>query len=220
MRGVSSCQHCQKEFNWRKYGNRNIPRFCSHKCRLDNGGTGFVDKPKKKISDMSSEEKLERLKKSFEKHVIRKEGCWDWKGPISKGGYPVMSCRRQIGSDRGHKASWIIHFGEIPERMHICHKCDNPVCTNPDHLWIGTHKENNDDKIAKGRSRYKQPPIKKGSENASAVLNERKVKEIKGLLNEGHSSYGIGKEFGVSKTTILRIKNGINWSHVKIPENS
>ena len=216
MKGISVCENCKVEFNWKRYGNRNSPKFCSHKCRLADGGTGAIKIPRFKISDMTDEEKLERLKKSFEKHVVRKENCWGWNGPINHGGYPVMSCRKAIGSDRGHKASWIIHNGIIPKRMHVCHSCDNPTCTNPDHLWIGTHKQNNDDKIAKGRAKYVAPPIMKGKENPSAKLNEKQVKEIKLLIDQGHSCYGIGKDFGVSKTTILRIKKGTYWKHVEV----
>lgn len=216
MEGISTCEVCECVFEWRRYGGRKQPRFCSHECRLKIG-TGFRPGGQIRISELTEEQKLERLKKSFEKHVIRKDGCWGWKGPIAKGGYPVMSCRSTIGPNRGHKASWIIYRGEIPIRMHVCHKCDNPICTNPDHLWIGTHKQNNDDKIAKGRSRYIQPPIMKGKLNPSSKLTEDQVKEIKKLINEGHSCYGIGKDFGVSKTTILRIKKGTNWKHVEEP---
>lgn len=98
----------------------------------------------------------------------------------------------------------------------ICHKCDNPICTNPDHLWLGTFKENNDDKIAKGRAKYKQPPVMKGNQNPSSKLNEEQVKEIKMLLKKGYTSYSLGKQYGVSKTTILRIKDGQNWSHIEV----
>lgn len=216
MKGKSVCEECKNEFEWKRYGNRNKPRFCSHPCRLKNGGTGAIKIPRLKISDMSENEKMERLKKSFEKYVIRKEGCWEWKGPIAKGGYPVMSCKRALGSDRGHQASWIIYNGPIPKPMHVCHSCDNPICTNPQHLWLGTFRQNNDDKIAKGRQAKNIPPHKKGSDNGSSKLNERQVTEIKILLTKGYTSYRLGKDFGVSKTTILRIKNGINWKHVEI----
>jgi hypothetical protein len=192
---------------------RPLPRFCSHKCR---GHTGFRPGGPLFISEMTDEQKLERLKKSFEKHVIRQEGCWGWKGPVSKGGYPVMSCRRGIGPDKGHRASWLIYKGNLQKEKHVCHSCDNPICTNPDHLWMGTPKENNDDKIKKGRGNCPPPPIKKGSENGSSVLDEEKVKEIKIKLRDGKSAYSICKIYGVSKQTILRIKNGVNWSHVNI----
>lgn len=212
MKGQGTCKKCGKMFNWRRAKNQVIPMFCSMKCR---GHTGFRPGSPLFISEMNEEQKFERLKKSYEKHVIRQESCWDWKGSISNNGYPVMSCRRTIGADRGHKASWIIHNGPIPEGMHVCHSCDNRKCTNPEHLWIGTHKQNNDDKIAKGRAKYVQPPVMKGEANPSAKLTEAMVKEIKCLLELGHSSYGIAKKFSVSKTTILRIKRNTHWKHIE-----
>lgn len=213
MKGLSICEVCKNEFFWKRYGKRNVPRFCSHKCRLK-VGTGFRPGGQIRISELTKEEKFEKLKKSFEKHVIRQEGCWGWKGPIANGGYSVMSCRPEIGSDRGHKASWLIYKGEIPEHMHVCHHCDNPICTNPDHLWLGTHQQNNEDKMLKGRHKWKQPPHKIGSENAASKLNEEQVKEIKNLISKGRSSYSIAKDYSVSKTTILRIKNLTHWKHV------
>lgn len=206
------CVTCGTKFPFYQNKGRPVPKFCSHKCR---GHTGFVPGGTIKISEMTDEEKLERLKKSFEKNVIRQEGCWSWKGSIAHGGYPVMTCRRQIGPDRGHRASWIIHFGPIPEGLYICHKCDNPICTNPGHLWLGTQKENNDDKIRKCRQANNIPPHKRGSENGSARLSEDQVKEIKILIKQGQSCYSLGKQFGVSKTTIQRIKTGKNWSHIE-----
>jgi len=206
------CETCGVNFPFYQMKGRPIPRFCSHKCR---GHTGFRPGAPLLISEMTDEQKFERLKKSFEKHVIRQEGCWNWKGPIAHGGYGVMSCRRGIGPDRAHRASWLIHKGAIPEGMHVCHSCDNPICTNPKHLWIGTHKQNNDDKIAKGRANWAQPPCKKGSENGSSKLNESQVVEIKKLLSQGHACYRIGKLFNVSSTTIKRIRNGVNWKHVE-----
>lgn len=215
MRGMSKCEKCDKEFEWYRPKTRSIPRFCSHKCRLESGGTGFRPGGQIRICELSIEEKFERLKKSFEKHVIRQEGCWGWKGPVAKGGYPVMSCRREIGSDRGHKASWLIYKGEIPEGLHVCHKCDNPICTNPEHLWIGSHRQNNDDKMQKGRHKWAKPPVMEGTKNPSAKLNEENVKEIKKMLKDGYGPTFIGKKFDVSKTTILRIKTGTHWKHVE-----
>lgn len=215
MKGQSNCEVCNAVFIWYRGNNRSFPRFCSHKCRLK-VGTGFRPGGQVRISEMTTEQKLERLKKSFEKHVIRKEGCWDWKGPITKNGYPVMSCRPEIGTDRGHRASWLIYKGEISEGLHVCHHCDNRKCTNPDHLWLGTHKQNNDDKMKKGRHVWTPPPIKFGSKNASSKLNEENVKEIKKMITAGYSNGFIAKKFGVTRSTILRIKTGQNWKHVEI----
>jgi hypothetical protein len=212
--GTKNCQKCGNKFSWQRAKDRVEPKFCSLKCR---GHTGFRPGGQLYISEMTEEQKLERLKISFEKHVIRKEGCWSWAGPIAHGGYPVMSCDKNLGSDRGHRASWIIHKSAIPKGLYVCHKCDNPICTNPNHLWLGTAKENNDDKIAKCRQANTVPPHKRGEENGSAKLNEIQVKEIRILLEKGLTSRAIGMQYGVSKTTILRIKNGKNWKHIEAP---
>ncbi len=226
MKGQSKCEVCGVVFEWYRGPGRNVPRFCTHKCRLK-VGTGFRPGGQLFISEMTKEQKFQRLKKSFEKHVIRQEGCWSWKGPVAKGGYPVMSCNRKLGPDRGHQASWLIHNkdssmiyeGKLKKGMHVCHSCDNPICTNPDHLWIGTHQQNNDDKMRKGRFVFNPPPVKKGSENAAAKLNEDKVKEIKIRAAKGDSTYSIAQDFNVSRKTINCIKSGKNWFHVTIDTN-
>lgn len=205
------CSTCGVTFPFYKNKGRPIPKFCSHKCR---GHTGFKPGGEFRISEATEEEKMKRLKKSFEKNVIRQEGCWGWNGSKSRGGYGVMTCKRAIGSDRAHRASWIIHKGKIPDGMHVCHTCDNPICTNPGHLWLGTHRQNNDDKIAKGREAKTIPPRKIGVENSGAKLSDEQVKEIKFLLEKGLTSRDIGKQYGVSKTTILRIKNKTHWKHI------
>ncbi len=215
MKGNSECEYCKKIFDWYRPKTRSIPRFCCHDCRLKSGGTGFRPGGQIRISELTKEQKFDRLNKSFEKNVVRQEGCWDWKGSVSKGGYPVMTCRRSIGPDRGHKASWIIHKGEIPKGMFVCHSCDNPICTNPEHLWLGTHKQNNDDKISKGRAKYQQPPIMKGDENPSRKLCSEQVKEIRNLLAKGFTCVEISKKFNVHQKTISRIKCGHMWSDIK-----
>jgi hypothetical protein len=215
MNGISKCKYCKNDFGWYRGPNRKPPEYCSHKCRLDSGGTGFRPGGQIRISELTEEQKFERLKKSFEKHVIRQKGCWGWKGPIAHGGYPVMSCRPEIGPDRGHRASYIIHKGLIPKGLYVCHHCDNPICTNPDHLWLGTHKENNDDKIRKCRQNNTPPPHKQGEDNGASKLKESQVKEIKILLEKGLTTRDIGAQYGVSKTTICRIKNHTHWKHIE-----
>lgn len=207
------CITCKKKFPFYQNKGRPIPKFCSHTCR---GHTGFKPGGELRLANLTEEEKFDRYKKSFEKNVIIKKGCWDWSGPIAKGGYPVMTCSKALGPDRSHRASWIIHKGPIPNGKCVCHYCDNPICTNPEHLWIGTHKENNDDKIRKGRQSKLSPPHKPGSKNGSSKLNEYQVIEIKKLISSGLSCYSIGPYFNVSKQTILRIKNGKNWKHVEV----
>lgn len=85
--------------------------------------------------------------------VIKAEiGCWGWKAATNKDGYGLIGAG---GSDGhmllAHRVSWKIHFGEIPEGQCVLHRCDNPPCTNPDDLFLGTRKDNAVDSWAKGR---------------------------------------------------------------------
>ncbi|WP_331186284.1 HNH endonuclease signature motif containing protein [Pseudomonas sp.] len=85
--------------------------------------------------------------------VIKADGCWKWSGSKHSFGYGMImkggdAKKTKITASR---ASWLIHFGEIPEGLHVCHKCDNPECTNPDHLFLGTARDNSQDCIAKER---------------------------------------------------------------------
>lgn len=81
-------------------------------------------------------------------------GCWLWEGATIRSGYGRHNINGvQMGA---HRASWIIHNGDIPDGMHVCHKCDTPPCVNPDHLFLGTHADNMRDMQAKERGLFKK----------------------------------------------------------------
>jgi len=142
------------------------------------------------------------LKEGYEKFVIRNpEGCWDWSGCCPKNpGYGQFRCEMKI--ERAHRASWKIHFGEIPKGMFVCHRCDNKRCSNPEHLFLATCKENNLDAIKKnihptlGKSRDKNHTTKLFSKDLDKVLS---------MYEEGESQTKIAKKFGVSQTVISRV---------------
>jgi hypothetical protein len=134
-------------------------------------------------------------------------GCWGWSGSISKNpGYGQF--RSNMKKWRAHIASWLIFRGDIPEGMCVCHTCDNRVCSNPNHLFLASHFENNLDMIKKGRS-----PIlhKSGSENPNAKLLEKEAKEIKEMLNSGISQKTIARKFKVSQALVSLIKLEKAW---------
>lgn len=97
----------------------------------------------------------EKYIKSFWNKVDKNgnNGCWKWKGFKNKQGYGRMGIAASECVN-AHRVSWTIHNGEIPERCFVCHKCDNPECTNPDHLFIGTRQDNINDMMVKKRNRH------------------------------------------------------------------
>ncbi len=199
------CEKCKCKFIDYRSSKRIPARFCSIKCRGKIGGQRNI---------VSYEEKLQHLIKSFEKNVIKKEGCWSWSGQLNKQGYPLMSCSYKMGTLFGHRASFMIYKGKITKGLHICHSCDNPICTNPDHLWVGTAKDNNDDMTLKGRRKFTKPPIHLGSKNPASKLDEDKVKEIKKMLNSGLKCQYIADIYKVSYKIVNRIKHNHTWRHV------
>lgn len=152
---------------------------------------------------------IQKLKEKYDKLVIKKDGCWGWNGHTVNGGYS----RFRFGKSMmyAHRASFILHHGDIPKGMQVCHRCDNPTCTNPKHLFLGTKADNIIDCMNKGR----HPTLgKKGEENHRSILKVAQVKEIKDLLAKGLSSIDIGKMFGVHKNTINNIKYKLQWKEV------
>lgn len=91
------------------------------------------------------------LEERFWDKVEKKEGCWGWIGAKTQGYGQLRIGGRNDGMIRAPRLSYQIHFGEIPEGMVVRHKCDNPECTNPDHLEIGTHADNMSDLVDRRR---------------------------------------------------------------------
>ena len=82
------------------------------------------------------------------KYYIAENGCWEWMGGRNRFGYGSFNIGRITFA---HRASWILHESDIPSDMLVLHKCDNPGCVNPKHLFIGTNQDNTRDAVKKGR---------------------------------------------------------------------
>ncbi|CAN5813743.1 HNH endonuclease [soil metagenome] len=108
-----------------------------------------------------------------------------------------------------HRLSWQIHHGDIPAGMFVLHRCDNPPCVNPEHLFLGTKKDNAKDRDRKGRF-----VVLHGSLNGRAALDEEKVIDIKSRIKLGESNASIGRDYGVTKEAIFKIKHGLSWKRV------
>jgi hypothetical protein len=145
----------------------------------------------------------------FWKYVIKNEdGCWGWDGFKDAEGYSFSNLDGK--HLRSHRASWIIHYGSIPEGMYVCHHCDNPECTRPDHLFLGTLKDNADDMLAKGR-KY----LMKGETNFFHKLTQAQVDEIR----RDYAPYKVScevlsKRYGVTGNTVWRVVTGFCWKEV------
>jgi len=145
-----------------------------------------------------------RQKEIYLERVIVKEGCWGWKGTLNRRGYARFKCGKK--QTFAHIFSWRLFVGDIPFKHFVCHECDNPICTNPAHLFVGLPKYNSRDMVSKSRQA-------RGS-NAKATLSEKEVRVIKKRLETGETSYAISKDFPVNMSTIYSIQYGLTWKHV------
>ena len=129
-------------------------------------------------------------------------GCWLWIGSCNPAGYGWFGIERK--TFLAHRASWLIFRSPIPPGMQVLHKCDNPPCVNPDHLFLGKDAENNQDKVNKGRQKI-------GTKDPNAKLTESDIIDIR-IDNRPQSM--IAKDYGVHQAIISRIKSGKTWKHV------
>ncbi len=131
------------------------------------------------------------------------DDCWDWNGGFAHFGYGSMKVNGKM--DRAHRISWRIHNGEIPKGKLVLHNCDNPPCSNPKHLSLGTQSDN----IRDAYSRYRA--TQKGSKNNMSKLTEAKVYKIRSLYRRGILQRELAKQFGVIQQTISLIVNDKRW---------
>jgi hypothetical protein len=148
----------------------------------------------------------EKTKRRFMSKIsIDKNGCWIWGGCYRKG-YGVMQAEGHKIS--AHRLSWVLFHGEIPGGMEVCHKCDNPSCVNPEHLFLGTHKDNMDD--CRNKSRMIGPK-NFGSKNGATHLTEPNIKAIRSLYAQGNTQIQIAKQFRIGRSTVGDIVRKLSW---------
>ena len=134
-------------------------------------------------------------------------GCWIWIGAITKRGYGKISVTRSRPK-LAHRMSWLVYRGEIPKGKLVCHHCDNTYCINPEHLWVGTHKENTRDCHMKGRA-YNGG--KAGVKNGRAILTEKQVIDIRKSKEPIKS---IARKYKLHWATIYKIRKHKLWGHI------
>jgi len=152
------------------------------------------------------------VEKRFWRYVAKGQpvdSCWLWAGARQPKGYGTLNVEGK--SVKAHRLSYELHHGPIPKGLHVLHRCDNPPCVNPAHLWAGTNMENIADKMAKGRE-----PNLKGEKHPLAMLTEADVKQIRALHAAGGLNYAqIGARFGVEKHVVGMVIRRETWRHVE-----
>lgn len=190
---IKNCEYCDKEFEPKdsSYVKKLKSKYCSRVC-------------KETVQTIPVEER-------FLKYVEKQEnGCWVWTGKTKdKNGYGCITHnKKQI---KAHRLSYqMANPGKIAELEKSCvlHRCDNPPCVNPSHLFLGTTRENTLDMLKKGRQA-------RGEHQGLAKLNEDKVREIRQLAVKTRQSYKkLADKFGVNYSSILRAAKQETWKHI------
>ena len=179
-------------------------------CERDAVSKGYCDKHYRRVlrrgdvNDFGSRkvEDGDAVERFHKKYEINKSGCWIWTAGTSPNGKGVQYPKHWTDDGRStgaHRFSFQLAHGPIPQSMYVCHKCDTPLCVNPDHLFAGTHKDNMKDMVTKKRSFTGRGEDKKGR----AKLTNKQADQIR-KMDVSHLK--IAAMFGVSQTTISRIK--------------
>lgn len=130
--------------------------------------------------------------------------CWNWTASCHRFGHGVF----KFGKEQyAHRASWVLFNGPIPDDLCVLHKCDNPKCVNPKHLFLGTRAENNADRDSKGRQN-----CVRGEKNPWAKLTRDQAMIVRGLRIMGKPRRWVAEQFGISVSGVKAISTGRTWA--------
>lgn len=138
--------------------------------------------------------------------------CWEWSAGLGSTGYGQFQLNQRHRSMKAHQFAYELWVGPR-NGLDVCHRCDNPICINPDHLFLGTHQVNMADMCAKGR--HFTPFGKRGEDSSAHKLTEAGVAEIRAAYVKGSRDFGtvaLGRKYGVSYAAIHNIVTGKTWA--------
>lgn len=174
-------------------------------CKGKHNGHGLCAKHLHRLKKHGSTE-LKTIEERFHDSYIPEpmSGCWLWTGTSNTQGYGTFYANGRLHI--AHRFSWELHNGPIPEGMLACHHCDTPPCVNPDHLFVGTHKDNAQDSLKKGRHSRAN-----GDHWNRSSITWDDIPKIKELKEQGLTYEEIGKQYGVGPTCIYDICKNRSW---------
>jgi hypothetical protein len=148
------------------------------------------------------------LHERFLARVNKTAKCWEWTGSLNGKGYGQIYTAERNGPMLAHRLSYELHCGPVPEGAHVLHKCDNPICVRPGHLFLGDQAMNMADKMAKKRHRY---GVSRGEAHGCSLLTEEQVRAIRASTGPSHL---VAPQFGISARQVRAIRNREVWRHI------
>jgi hypothetical protein len=148
------------------------------------------------------------LTQRFWAKVHKTDTCWIWTASYDSWGYGHIKIGAKAA--KANRVAWELTYGSIPEGMCVLHRCDNPACVRPEHLFLGTNADNVKDRTIKGRSNHPR-----GSRNGRAILTEEQVLAIRTEFRPHVvTRVTLAKQYGVSEGCIHGVLYGENWQHI------
>ena len=193
-----TCQHCGKHFSVKPVAvKRGGGKYCSIPCYAADRKRDMVDRFWEKVDKSAGP-----------------DGCWIWTRSMKDGYGKIGLPGKNGGWASAHRYSWELAHGPIQRGMLVCHKCDNPKCVNPAHLFLGTPADNLRDMYQKGRQPDYSDGSRRGERNGRAKLTEETVIAIRKAVANGETYKDVACRYGISNDRVSSVATRATWRHI------